>query len=239
VALVVALLYIVYSAQISTADARAVSPIDPALAAVLSRQSASQPVSVIVVLKDQANLRAISGRTRRERQKNVIRALRSKADSTQRELRALLKQRGAQGKVRSATPLWVMNGFAVTANQEVIDELAQSPLVRRIVLDAAIQAPPHPNQAAAASAAEPNLTAINAPALWELGYRGQGIVVANMDTGVDVTHPDLSARWRGGSNSWYDPYGQHVHANRHTHAKQHADQHAYPVKSQPLPVSSQ
>jgi hypothetical protein len=30
-----------------------------------------------------------------------------------------------------------------------------------------------------------------------------------MDTGVDVTHPDLASRWRGGTNSWYDPNGEH------------------------------
>jgi subtilisin family serine protease len=30
-----------------------------------------------------------------------------------------------------------------------------------------------------------------------------------MDSGVDVSHPDLASRWRGGSNSWFDPYGQH------------------------------
>jgi subtilisin family serine protease len=30
-----------------------------------------------------------------------------------------------------------------------------------------------------------------------------------MDTGVDGSHPDLAGRWRGGNNSWYDPYGQH------------------------------
>jgi hypothetical protein len=35
------------------------------------------------------------------------------------------------------------------------------------------------------------------------------VVVANMDTGVDASHPDLASRWRGGSNSWYDPNGQH------------------------------
>jgi uncharacterized repeat protein (TIGR01451 family) len=57
-------------------------------------------------------------------------------------------------------------------------------------------------------AAESNLTLINVPALWELGYQGQGIVVANVDTGVDVNHPDLNAKWRGGSNSWFDPYGE-------------------------------
>jgi len=30
-----------------------------------------------------------------------------------------------------------------------------------------------------------------------------------MDSGVDLNHPDLSGRWRGGSNSWFDPYGDH------------------------------
>ncbi len=54
-----------------------------------------------------------------------------------------------------------------------------------------------------------NLDAIHAPDLWALGYIGQGIVVANMDSGVDINHPDLAPRWRGGSNSWYDVHGQH------------------------------
>ncbi len=54
-----------------------------------------------------------------------------------------------------------------------------------------------------------NLNAIRAPELWSQGIIGQGVVVANMDTGVDVQHPDLAARWRGGANSWYDPYGEH------------------------------
>jgi subtilisin family serine protease len=49
------------------------------------------------------------------------------------------------------------------------------------------------------------LNLIGAPDLWALGVRGQGIVVANLDTGVDVTHPALAGNWRGGSNSWYDP----------------------------------
>ena len=45
--------------------------------------------------------------------------------------------------------------------------------------------------------------------LANLGYFGQGVVVASLDTGVDVTHPDLSGSYRGGTDSWFDPYGQH------------------------------
>ncbi len=54
-----------------------------------------------------------------------------------------------------------------------------------------------------------NLDEIRAPELWAMGYIGQGIVVANMDSGVDINNPDLATRWRGGSNSWYDVHGQH------------------------------
>jgi subtilisin family serine protease len=59
---------------------------------------------------------------------------------------------------------------------------------------------------------EPNLTLIGAPEAWARGVTGKGVVVALLDSGVDLTHPDLAARWRGGPNSWFDPYGEHPDA---------------------------
>ncbi|MDD5370799.1 MAG: S8 family serine peptidase, partial [Anaerolineaceae bacterium] len=50
-----------------------------------------------------------------------------------------------------------------------------------------------------------NLGRIGAMDMWAQGFRGQHIVIANLDTGVDYTHPELAAQWRGGTNSWYDP----------------------------------
>ncbi len=70
-------------------------------------------------------------------------------------------------------------------------------------------APAGPATAARASVAPQwNIAALQAPALWAQGQSGQGVVVASMDTGVDLSHPALRRRWRGGSNSWFDPHGE-------------------------------
>ncbi len=43
------------------------------------------------------------------------------------------------------------------------------------------------------------LNQIHAPDAWSAGYTGKGVVVAVIDTGVDYTHPDLSANmWKNG-----------------------------------------
>lgn len=48
---------------------------------------------------------------------------------------------------------------------------------------------------------------INAPALWEKGKKGEGVVVAVLDTGCQTTHPDLKDRIIGGRNFTSDYSG--------------------------------
>jgi subtilisin family serine protease len=206
--LLLVLLSLPAALQGATAQAGAQAAIDPALAATLRSAASTEPVSVLVVLRDQANLAAVGGSTRAKRKQNTVKALHAKADGTQAPLRNLLQQRKSEGKVQAFTPLWVQNAIAVTAQPSVIDELAQSPLVAQITPEITLQAPARASSTA--STPEQNLSVINAPALWDRGFTGQGIVVANLDTGVEYHHPDLIGRWRGGTNSWYDPYNQHA-----------------------------
>jgi len=178
----------------------------PQLQPQLDAAGRDEMVEAIVVLKSQADLASVRGLARKNRPGAAARILRARADLTQRPLRALLKLRRSQGLVSDIEPLWIVNAIAVTATPAVISELAAHPDVREIRPNLVV---PAPRTAATSAPAETNVALVNAPALWDLGYRGQGIVVANMDTGVDVTHPELASRWRGGTNSWYDPNGEH------------------------------
>jgi subtilisin family serine protease len=183
--------------------------IAPDLAARLNTAQAGERVPVILRLVEQADLQhlpSVRGETRAARQVRVIRALRGVADAGQAGLRRALAGEAGR-RAGPVTYFWIFNGAAFDATPDLIQELAARGDVAALELDRPFAIPAvYP----ASGSPEPNLDLVNAPAVWAQGYRGFGTVVASMDTGVDYTHPDLSINWRGGSNSWYDPNGQHA-----------------------------
>jgi bacillopeptidase F len=139
--------------------------------------------------------------------------LRDAAQKAQAPARSLLAGRG----IGHAKTLWLINALALEAPAAVIRELAALPGVLSIGIDAPVLGPevtksPQPNgtEAVNAGPVEWNIARIGAPEVWDLGFTGAGIVVASLDTGVDAEHQDLSTNYRGGTNSWYDPNGEHA-----------------------------
>ncbi len=188
--------------------------ISPELQSVLQTVTPAQEVPIIINLADKVDVKHIpmvpadhtrAGRT--IRRNTIVAALKDKADKTQGPIKTLLQGRGG----KKMKPLWITNSIAVTVPASVINELAGQPQIASIGLDAVIQAP----LITPSIAVTPrwNIDRVNAPALWDAGITGEGIVVASLDTGVDVNHPDLRYRWRGGAcgtppycPSWYDPF---------------------------------
>lgn len=141
---------------------------------------------------------------RLQRRRDIIRQLRNSAATQGAPIVAMAQQGGG----RELRDLWLSNSIALRGNRELVWQLLASPAVAQVRLDQVVAAP-FP-MAALLAPPEWNITALRAPELWAQGFLGEGAVVASLDSGVDVAHPELAASYRGGTNSWYDPYGQHA-----------------------------
>jgi serine protease AprX len=178
--------------------------VDSELEAQLEAIAPNQLVSVIVTLKTRANTNAFKHKDKAQRRAKIVQAMHDHANLKQPALLAFLKANGAT----NIKPLWIINSIAAKVPASMIRKLAKRPGVARVYTDATLSVPV--SGATSLAIPEWNLSAVHAPEVWDLGHTAQSVVVANMDTGVDVVHPDLATRWRGGTNSWYDPHGQHT-----------------------------
>ncbi len=132
-----------------------------------------------------------------------------------------LKEEMARNNLLDYNSLWVLNAFSARVNKEGLKHLSKIPQIKMIRLDRRRQY--------LSALADPSLTkeiflenfpgegkdlfnlkAVNVPPLWEEGYFGKEIVVAVMDTGVDLNHPALEHSYRGNlpgysnKDSWFD-----------------------------------
>ncbi len=208
--------------------------IQPPLDEMIAEADAGEFIGAIIVMADMVdneklNLELKSRRaTRAERHYEVVTTLMAKATDTQKPVLALLGQLEAEGKVREIRDFWISNMIAFEGNPEAIVEAASVEGVEKVIFDFPVETikpvevdadPP------LITTRSQGLDVINAPAVWAMGYTGAGRLVANIDTGVDGSHPAFSARWRGNSNPnsecWFDPIdgssSPHDHGSHGTH----------------------
>lgn len=178
--------------------------IEPQVQSAIAQPPGDTPIAVIVTFRERINPQNFRDGNRGLRRARLVSALRAQAVLSGQPVRALLAARGI-ARVRS---LWAVNSIAARVPTDLITTLARLPGVESVRLDAAVSAPvtPYTTQGTVGW----NIGAIGADALWTAGVTGQGVVVGVMDSGVDIYHQDLSTRWRGGSNSWFDPHGEHA-----------------------------
>ncbi|MFG2063258.1 S8 family serine peptidase [Micromonospora sp. NPDC048871] len=182
--------------------------------ALLDRFATTDSTAFLVYLRETAPLaEAAKARDADDRARTVHRLLTSTADRSQADLRELLDDR----KVPH-TAYWIANAIRVEGDKALLDEIAGRPEVSRIAPSRSypLLLPTSSEATRARTAAvEWGLTNIGAPRVWEdFGGRGEGIVVANIDSGVQYDHPALVASYRGNlgggfdhAYNWFDPAG--------------------------------
>ncbi len=146
-----------------------------------------------------------------QQRQQLITTLQANAQAHTQGLQQMLAEAQMRGEATQARVYWVSPVIAVQANPALIEQLSQDPAVAQIRLDEPIYleedqfAPFEGN--APSQAVQWNLSMVQVDlAQQALGLDGTGVVVANLDTGVDWQHPALMKQYRG-----YNPNGPPLH----------------------------
>ena len=192
------------------------SPAGPKIAPSVQQQLAStNDAEFLVVLAEQADLHQAAGaRTKAEKRQQVRDLLWRTAHATQQPIVQWLRERGVEHQ-----PFYIVNAIWVKADLATAQALAERADVAGLQANAEITNSFGSNPAPAETADTPaqtnaipqGISYTGAPTVWNLGYTGQGIVVANIDTGVRWDHAALQnkyAGWNGATAThdyhWHD-----------------------------------
>lgn len=193
--------------------------VEPGFEEKLALVPEGQYVHSIVMMADRVQTRALLHSLRHTRSlavrhTEVTSTLMEKAKSSQTPLLRYLEGQKRIGKVLEYRPFWITNMIAVTSTKDVAFDVASRFDVDIVFEDFEVfQMEPVSAGPAESDLAgrEPGLDGIRAPELWEMGITGSGVLVCNIDTGVDGNHAALASRWRGldpdvdPGEAWYDP----------------------------------
>lgn len=182
--------------------------IDPLLSEEMARRSDDEQLKVVVIMKSkydraQLNRRADYFVTRAERREFVVNELKEFAAASQYDLRHSLSEMERNGMVSSPTVLWMANALYFDATKAAIQDLARRNDIGLIGYAIERNWIPDGEEATHASPTReitPNVTQVHADQVWALGYTGEGVVVAVIDTGVNYNHVDVADHlWDGGA----------------------------------------
>ena len=177
------------------------SKVDPS---VLAQAEAGDPVDFLIVLKEQARLsEKQSFKNKNEKGQYVFEQLQQLAAKSQKGVLQLLDAHGA-----SYHSFYIINAIYSKGDMTLIKALANREEVAQIQNNptSKLEEPTyHPvGETTLRTDAEWGISMIGADQVWEMGIRGEGVVVGGQDTGYEWDHPSLKSKYRGWSNSTAD-----------------------------------
>ncbi len=168
-------------------------------------------IRINIRLIDQYDLQnlndALVNLDRTARRAVVINELKSFRDKSQKGILTYLETKYGQNKAQLIYSLWITNVITCMASNDVIYDLSQRIDIdridwdesRKMIIENEILPEDDPEGGNGGKEITWNVTKVNAPAVWALGYTGAGIIVGVLDTGVNYNHVDLA------DHMWNDP----------------------------------
>ena len=177
-------------------------------------------IKINIILKTQSDATELSKMadvftTKAERRDFVVNSLKNQAKDSQADLLDYLNMLKINEMVDEIRPLWIVNLVSCYAEESLIDEISQRDDVLSVYRVEEFSLPEDedvmiPDERGYGREIAENIVKVNADQVWALGYTGEDVLVALIDTGVKLTHADLQGRlWDGGAeypNHGYDFY---------------------------------
>lgn len=180
------------------------------LSTYLDQRPDDDLIRINIRLKDQFNSQSIERDLvfldRDQRREFVKRELKVFSRAAQSDLVHYLENKLSDNEAEILHRFWIANVVTCLASEEVIYELAKRDDIERIDIDEVRNlladeiSDPQPSQhMAGTDEITYNVSLVNAPAVWALGFSGEGVVISIIDSGVNYDHEDLA------DHMWTDP----------------------------------
>ncbi len=208
------------------------SQISPALQQKLSASSTQEFHRIRVEFKDNVDCYVLNQTFKEEkiavtqRANIVITSLQNQANASQNGILKLISNELAES-TKGVQPFWVVNLIVLEAKRDAIMAISELSEVALIDVENSAFVPHDPvikgnaDNSRSPNGVESGLVAINAPAMWALGYTGRGRIVYNYDTGVWPTHPAFADRFLAHrfpmEQSWYGYFSNTPNGNVSDH----------------------
>jgi len=193
------------STAVLTASTLADVHIDSNLAEHMKTVGSKGIVSALVYLDDQVDIKALSESISQEnmrfqdRHQLVVETLQTIATESQLDILTQIESLQKTETITTVDPYWISNVIRVDATPSVINQLAKRDDVMHIYLNypielvAPVSTGPVGEGSASRGGPEQGLIAIRADEAWSMGYTGEGVLVATLDTGVQGSHEALAS----------------------------------------------
>ena len=196
--------------------------IDPLLGEEMSRCGEDEKMAVIVIMKSQYDRTQLNRRAdyfviRAERREFVVNELKMFAETSQYDVQQSLSEMEHRGMVSSPIVLWMANALYFNATKTAIQSLALREDIALIGYAKEYKCIPDDEVIIPASQMReitPNVIQVRANQVWDMGYKGEGVVVALIDSGVNYRHVDVADHlWDGGVEFPHHGYDVYNHDN--------------------------
>lgn len=187
--------------------------ITPSLESILDTLSQGKKIWVSVHLKEKPNLEKFPKKAYAQK----IAYLKEFSQRSQFPVVQFVK--GFGNKVDSIKQFWIYNGFCMDAEKEVIIAVANLPEVEFVNYAGSISWEQPIGSTALPRQIEWNIQRVRADEVWNMGYKGEGIVVCIFDSGMLMDHEawwtsEIQNKWRlifsypDFTYAWFDATGQ-------------------------------